>query len=137
MLTFVKIKIWCTQELWNSTFIPHCIWTYMQVQIREIKIIVERLNIQLSQPPIFTEIYLMSRNTNISIKFVWNINFKKLNGVGIVGSFRVCCLFSLDLAKFIKFIIEIFATSQQTSLWKGFIKPMLIIAMGAFLQKKQ
>lgn len=95
VLTCVKIKIQCTQELWNSSFIPHCIWTYMQVQIREMKIIVESLNGQISQPPIFTKIYLMSRNTNIPIKLVWNTNLKKLNGVRSVGSFPMFAVFSL------------------------------------------
>ena len=67
----------------------------MQVQIREMKTIVESLNGQLSQPPVFTKIYLISRNTNIPIKLVWNINFKKLNGVRSVGSFPVFAVFSL------------------------------------------
>lgn len=95
VLPFVKIKIQCTQGLWNSTLIPHCIWSYTKVQIREMKNIVESLNGQLSQPPIFTEIYLMSRNTNIPIKLAWNINFEKLNGVRSVGSFPVFAVFSL------------------------------------------
>lgn len=42
----------------------------MQVQIREMKILVEKMNEQLLGPPIFTKINLMSRNTNIPIKLV-------------------------------------------------------------------
>jgi len=68
-------------------------YTLMQVQIREIKIILKRLNEQLSQHPIFTKIYLMSRN--IPIKLVWNIYLKKLIGVRTVGSFPVFAVFSL------------------------------------------
>lgn len=42
----------------------------MQVQIREMKVLVERMNEQLPEPPIFTKINLMSRNTNNPIKLV-------------------------------------------------------------------